>query len=357
MHDLKLNKWGWFLVKRQWHVILSLMLILAFVVSGCSGAQTGSQPAGEAAGQPAEAGKPEAAKSDYPNKPIQFIVPSSAGGGSDLTARALAAAVKPFLDEPLVVVNKGEAGGTIATADVARAKPDGYTILLGAIGPFTTQPHLNKVNYTTDDFRGIMGLTFEPLFIAVHADSPWKTLDDLLKEKDSGKTIKYGSSGAGSVPDLAQAAFFKKAGIKASSVPFKGANPAVTALIGGNVDTVTAHPGELLPHVEAGKLRLLGVYSPERFKLLPDVPTLKEKGQDIDISGWKFIVVPKDTPDEVADILTKAFTEAVNSQEYQEFLKNNTSTPLPISGNDVISRLKKEYELFGGIIKDTGMQK
>jgi len=240
----------------------------------------------------------------YPIKPIKFICPWAAGGSSDTTLRAFASIAKDYFGQPLVVVNRAGAGGTIATTEVKGAKPDGYTIMLDAVGVFTTQPKTREVSYSLDDFQTVIGLSYEPIVLAVHSNSGYKSLDDL---KSAKKNIKYGSSGTGSLPHLAQAAFFKKAGIEATNIPYKGGAPAITALLGRHVDTVAAHPGELLPYVRSGDLLMLGVFSPERYNLIPDVPTFKEQGYDLDFSVWKFILTPKGVDPEIVKILHDKF--------------------------------------------------
>lgn len=337
-------------MKKTFFMTIALIIALGTLLAACgTSPQTGSNPSngGKSAGQNGDL--------NYPKKPITFVVPWAAGGGSDIMSRALADIVSKDIGQPIIISNRDGANGTIATAEVAKSKADGYTIVLEASGVLTAQPTLRKVAYSIDDFKAIVGITYEPIILAVKADSPWKTLDDLLKEKDSGKILKYGHSGSGSFPHLAQAEFFKQAGIEASDVPFKGSNPATTALVGGHVDTIAGHPFDLIPQVEAGTIRMLGIFSPERFEELPDVPTMKEQGFDIDMSVWKMIMVPSDTPDEIVAFLEQKFTDAIRSEQFQSFLKSNNLAMQLLTGEEVMAKIKSEFETNKEIIERLGI--
>jgi tripartite-type tricarboxylate transporter receptor subunit TctC len=302
------------------------------------------------------AGEKQKTAVKYPTRNIEFIVASAAGGGSDLLARALAREMK--LSQPVVVINRTGAGGTIGTTEVKNAKPDGHTMLLGMVGPFETQPHLLDVQYTLDDFRYIAALTYEPLFLAVKSNAPWNSVQDLKNAftQGNGKTLKFGSSSLGSVPHLAQEVLYKKMNISADHVPFQGANPAVVALLGGHIQALSAHLGEINNYVTSGELKILGIYSPERSDLAPDVPAIKEQGYDIDISAVKFVAVSAAVPDEIVNILQKAVIDAKNSAAFKEFLKLNYSAPNDISEAELKAQLKRESEMYGAIIEEQNLK-
>ena len=292
----------------------------------------------------------------YPSRNIEFIVGSTAGSGSDLMARALAMEMK--LSQPIIVVNRAGAGGTVATTEVKNARADGHTILYGAVGPFVTQPHLLDIQYSLDDFRYIAPLAYEPLFLAVKADSPWKTPRDLNNAfaKGGGQTLKFGSSSPGSVPHLAQEVLFKQMNISADHVPFPGDNEAIIALLGGHIQALTAHVGGLIKHVEAGELRLLGIYSPNRFELTPNVPTLKEQGYDINLSAYRFIAVSKALPNDIVGIIEKAANEAKNTPSFIEFLKRIYALPYNISEAELTAQIKRDNQMYGVVIKELGLK-
>lgn len=317
-----------------------LFTVFLVILTGCNSESSG------------ESGGSGESTVDYPNKPIEIVVPWAAGGSSDQTARALAEAMNSNLDQNVSVVNREGAGGTVATTEVAQQQPDAHTILLDAVGVFTTQPHLNDVQYSIDDFKAVTGLTYEPIILAVNSDSEYETIEDL---SNTSSRIAYGHSGAGGLPDLAQGAFFDQAGIEAESVAYEGQNPAVSALLGGHVDTVAGHPGSLMQHVESGDLRILGIFSPERFDKLPDVPTFEEKGFPIDMSVWKFLLVSQGTPDEVVNELTGIVEEAMDSEQYKEFLETANLTPQQISGDEVMERLEQNHAEHGEVIDNMGL--
>ncbi|WP_099157014.1 Bug family tripartite tricarboxylate transporter substrate binding protein [Virgibacillus ndiopensis] len=331
-----MNRSKRFSMKKLMYVLV-LCLAFSLLLTGCSSKKTEGQ-------------------ADFPTQPLQITLPWAPGGSSDLTLRALAEIVGPEIGESVNITNREGAGGTIGIMEGANAASTGYEITFIASGAMVAQPHMREVQYENDDFKGIVGLTYEPVVLAVNADSDWDTLDDLIAEKNSNRIIKFAHSGAGGFPHVTQEAFFSEAGINAESVPFEGGGPAVTALLGGHVDTVAAHPAELIPHVESGDIRLLGVFSPERFELLEDVPTFKEKGFDLNMSVWKALVVPKDTPDDVVEKLRDIFTTAVNSTEYKEFLKKNSLAPIDIEPDEIVPRLNEEYESTGKVLENIGLK-
>lgn len=331
-------------------ILFILIISVALILSGCS---SGKQPSGNG-----EATVSETTESKFPEKPIEFIVPWSPGGSSDTMARALSEVAKDHLGQPLVVVNRDGAGGTIATTEFTKAKPDGYTVLMNAVGVFTTQPFMRDVKYSIDDFKGVIGLSYEPIFLAVNSDSPWESIEDLVEDfKKSDKAVKYAHSGNGALTHLAQAALYSQAGIKSESVPFDSNNTALTNLLGKHVDVAVGHNTEVLPHVQEGKIRLLGVFSSERDERpgFNNIPTFKEQGYDIDMSVWKFILVPKDTPQEIIDKLYEGFYNMIQDPRYVRFCETAKLAMNPIKGEEVIQRLKEEREFTYYVLKDLGL--
>jgi len=351
------------------HALLAVILVLTLALTACGsnsggGSQSGSssQPSQQPAQQPAQQTaqnqqepQKEEPKINFPEKSITMLVPAAAGGGTDITARTVAKIAESILGQSIVIVNEAGASGTVAATEVARAKPDGYTLFFTAAAPLVTQPHVAQTQYQLDDFRAVAGFSTEPVLMAVRSDAKWKSLEDLLQEKDSGKTIKHGQSGTGTFMHIAHTYFYKKAGIPAESVPFQGGNPAVTALLGGHVDTGAALPSELMPHVESGDLTLLAITTPERFSLIPDVPTFKEKGFDVTVDVGKYLMAPKDTPDEVIAVLEKAFLEAANSAEFGDFLKSTYQMPQILGADDAMAKLKHDSEMYKGILREIGL--
>lgn len=287
---------------------------------------------------------------DYPDKPITVIVPYNAGGGTDLTGRVLAKEAEKHFSQPIAVINRSGASGTVGTAEAASAKPDGYTLYFGASDAMVTTPHSLKVPYSIDDFRGIVGVSYAPSSIAVRTDSPWETLEDLLAEKDTGRVIDRGHSGAGGVHHTLLKTLFLETGIKFRDIPFQGGSKTITALRGGHVELIGGTPGAMVASIEAGEVRLLALSAPERIDLFADTPTFKEKGLDIVATVEWFLLAPKDTPDDVVAMLEDAFTKAANSDEFKEFVLSRKQESLVRNGEEIMTKLRGDSEFFGEII-------
>ena len=263
----------------------------------------------------AAAALPAWAQADYPNRPIELVVPYSAGGGTDVLARAYAEATRKYIAQPITVLNKPGASGAIGWQDVLAAKPDGYKLAVITV-ELTTIPHMGLAKFTHDDFVPIARLNADPAAITVKADAPWNTIEEFIAAaKKANGDMRLGQAGQGSIWHLAAAALEDKAGVKFNQVPFNGAAPAVLALLGGHIDVVSVSPAEVTAHVQAGKLKTLAVMSDQRVKGFENVPTLKERGIDLSIGTWRGLAAPKGTPPEVIaklkDLTAKAMTEPV----------------------------------------------
>jgi tripartite-type tricarboxylate transporter receptor subunit TctC len=259
-------------------------------------------------------------KSDFPKKQIELIVPFAAGGGTDAVARAFADVAKKHLPEPMGVVNKTGGGGAIGMADGANAKPDGYKATLVTV-ELAILPNLGLASFTSDDLKPVAQLNADPSAVTVRADSKWQTLEEFLEyAKANPEKVRVGNAGSGSIWHLAAASLGDKTGAKFSHIPYEGGAPAVTALLGGHVEAVTVSPAEVSAQVSAGKLRMLGVMADERLEAYKDVPTLKEKNIDLSMGTWRGIAVPKETPQEVVDVLKEATSKAVEEQSFKDVL-------------------------------------
>lgn len=297
-----------------------------------------------------------ASNSKFPEKEITLICPWSPGGSSDLISRAVGQTAGKLLAKPMVVVNKDGANGVVSTTEFAKAKPDGYTLSLGTNALFTNQPFVVKnLGYKQEDFEFLMGLTNEPILLVVNANSSYKTLDDLLaaaKEKNS--VIRYGNSGIGGVPQLALAYFFEQAGIKAQPVPFKGSAPVLTAILGEHVDAAAVHPGEAIPHIKAGKLRALAISSAQRFTALPDVPTMREKGFDIDMGVKKYIFVPKGLPNDVKETLIDTIQKVIADPEFKKAMADINVMLEPMSGQELTNYFETQKPIMKRLLEQVG---
>ncbi|MBI2770671.1 MAG: tripartite tricarboxylate transporter substrate binding protein [Burkholderiales bacterium] len=257
----------------------------------------------------------------YPTRPIEIVVPASAGGGTDTLARAFAEAMKKHLPQPMTVNNKPGASGAIGMADVLNSKADGYKVGM-VIVELTTVPHLGLAKFTYEDFQPIARLNFDPAAITVRTESPWNTVEEFLAAaKQKPGEMKMGNSGNGSIWHLAAAAVEDKTGVKFTHVPFQGAAPGVIALLGGHIDAVAVSPAEVSAHVAAGKLKMLATMSEQRLKGFDKVPTLRERNVDVAIGAWRGLAVAKGTPPDVVAVLRAATKKAADEPSFRESLE------------------------------------
>jgi tripartite-type tricarboxylate transporter receptor subunit TctC len=268
---------------------------------------------------------PFGATAEYPDRPITMIVPFPPGGVADITARPVAAAMGAYLKQPVVVENKAGAGGGVGMQLVARAKPDGYTVLL-ALSSISIIPEADKVlgrdpMYQLSQLVPIARFTADPTVLAVRADAPWKTAAEFVQAaKSAPGSIPYGSSGNYGTMHVPMEMLNASAGTKMLHVPFTGAGPAVVALLGGQVQALSTGPSSIMGHYKAGKVRVLATWGESRHPALPDVPTLKELGFDAQFSQWTGLFVPAGTPEPVIAKLREAARAAIEDPTFKAAL-------------------------------------
>ena len=244
---------------------------------------------------------PAFADEPWPAKPISMVVPFPPGGVADIVGRPVADAMGRTLNVPVIVENKPGAGGGIGMGYVAKAKPDGYTILM-ALSSISILPEADKVigrapMYQLNQFVPIARFTADPTVLAVRADSPWKSLAEFVADaRRRPGAISYGSSGNYGTMHVPMEMFASSAGIKLLHAPYTGAGPAVIALLGGSIDAVASGPSTVVQHVKAGKLRVLASWGDKRLASLPDVPTLSESGYPVVFFQWSALFAPAGTP-------------------------------------------------------------
>lgn len=266
---------------------------------------------------------PAAAQAQYPDRPIRIVVGFTPGGGNDIIARVFGQKLSESLGQPVIIENKPGAGAMLATEYVARSAPDGYTLLVGASGAMTISPAVyEKMNYDTmRDFKPVSELGSFPLILIVNAKSEFKSLADLVAYAKANPD-KANYSSASAAFQLATELFKQKTGAPMQMIPYKGANDSVTAVISGEVTATIADAGPVISQVNGGTARALAVAAPTRAESLPDVPTMKEAGADVEAVLWSGIFVPAATP---SDIVSKLEAEFIRIAR------------LP----DVVSRLKQ----------------
>jgi tripartite-type tricarboxylate transporter receptor subunit TctC len=266
-----------------------------------------------------------ASAADYPDHAIAMVVPFPPGGVADTVGRPIADALSRELGAPVVIENKPGAGGAIGMGQVAKARPDGYTILM-SLASLTVLPEADKVlgrapQYQIADLRPIARITADPTVLAVRADAPWKTYQDFIDDAKAhpGK-LNYGSSGNYGTMHMPMEMLALATGIKMTHVPYTGAGPAIVGLLGGQVDAIATGPASIVQHVSGGKVRVLAHWGDVKLVALPDVKSLKELGTDVQYAQWSGIFVPAGTPDAAVQRLRAAARAAAADPKVREIL-------------------------------------
>ncbi|MGY3606488.1 tripartite tricarboxylate transporter substrate binding protein [Bradyrhizobium sp. Leo121] len=256
-----------------------------------------------------------------PKKPIEIVVGFAPGGGSDQAARIIAAAAQESFPVPLVVTNKPGAAGVLAAQQVARSKPDGYTLLVAGGSETTSVPAHREVPYDPDkDFTSIIRLTNNPFFFIVAANSPFKTIEDVIAAaKAKPGEISQANTGLGGLTHSAGVLLERAAGVKLKHVPYQGGSPAIQALIAGQIDIALGATEEIEGQVQANTIRILASTGAERSSHYPDVPTLKEKGYDVVCTNMKGLVGPAGLPPDVVKYLHDRFHQAMDRDTWRKF--------------------------------------
>ncbi len=259
-------------------------------------------------------------------RPISMVVAFPPGGVADLTARPLAVALEKILRQKVLVENKPGAGGAVGNALVAKARPDGYTVLM-ALSSVTILPEADRVNgrapgYTLEQLVPVALVSADPTVLVVRSESPYKSVRDLIDaaKANPGK-INYASSGYYSALHTPMEMFSIATGAKLFHIPYQGGGPAVTAILGGQVDALASGPGPVLQHIKAGKLRALASWGEKRHPALPEVPTLKELGIDNEFYIWAGLLVPAGTPETLVRQLRDAVRQAVVDPQFQKVME------------------------------------
>jgi tripartite-type tricarboxylate transporter receptor subunit TctC len=277
----------------------------------------------------------QAAEAVFPSKTITLVVPTAAGGGNDAMARTIAQKLGPLLGQTIIIDNRAGANGSIASEFVARATPDGHTLMFGYIATHGMNPALQKLRYDpVADFAPVGLVGYSPTLMVASMKAPVKDVRDLVAQlKAKPDQYAYASAGNGTAPHFAAELFKLNAGVTMTGIPYKGSAPAVSDTIGGQTQFMFPSLFTALPHVKSGKLRAMAVAGPKRLSYLPDVPTLKEAGVDgVEVMQWYGVFAPAKTPKAIVDQLNKALNQVLKDKDTEKRIEDHgadveTSTP------------------------------
>lgn len=291
----------------------------------------------------------------WPERPITIVVPAAAGGTTDIAARVLAEKMGKDLGTSVVVENKGGGGGSIGTAQVVRARPDGYTLLMGNIGPVAINFSLYKqLSYKESDLRGITNVISVPNILVVHADSPVRSVRELV-ELARTRRLNVSTSGVGQSPHMSSEMFRQKAGIEVTLVPFPEAAPAVTALLGQQVDYMIDNLPSSMPHIRSGKFRALAITSATRSAQLPEVPTMTEAGVPMQVTAWFGLLAPAGTPDAVVERIQQSARRAMQTAEVRQRFADLGGVPGGETPAEYDAFIAQERKSWAQIVKAAGL--
>jgi tripartite-type tricarboxylate transporter receptor subunit TctC len=291
----------------------------------------------------------------YPTKPIQVIVPFTAGGSSDLTARTVEKYWTKYSPQPWLIVNKPGAGGVLGEEFVVRSKPDGYTIYVGqGSGHDFVMPHLQKMPFDPmKDIAPVARLSIHSIVICVSGKSPIRSMKDVIDYANKGNKVTAAVSTAAGSVDLVMRAISKRANIPITTVPFAGGADATTALAGGHLVIGGGHPSEVLPHIKAGRFRPIGVALDKRDETLPNVPTLKEQG--INVATWgsvKGVAVPLNTPPEIIEYIASTLKKVCEDKDFKKTMASIGQPVDYLNTKDWTAFMQRAYKDYGDLIKE-----
>jgi len=285
----------------------------------------------------------------FPERAVTLLVGQDAGGSTDLIARAMAEPASADLKQPITVLNKAGANGAVAAKELASAKPDGYTLMvingsLAYITPLAVGPAdaIDIKNYEV-----VTGVSLDDYILVASTKSGFKTVKDIV---DAKRSIKYATTGVGTGSQLSQALLFGQAGVNATAVPFNGGAPALTAVLGGQVDVAGVQLGEAQAQIKAGKVVPVVTFATQRPVYMPDTPTATEAGYNVPVQQSRAIVAPKGTPKEVIDRLRAAFQKAFAAQSYKDFNTQRMLTPNEVDGAALLQQWTGSLDSYRSLV-------
>jgi len=293
---------------------------------------------------------------DYPSKPVTLVVGYAAGGGVDFMARLLAEKLADRLKQPVVVENRPSVGAVVASTYVAKAKPDGYTLMMGAPGPIIFNHALNdKLPYGPRDFAPVSIMSNSPLVLLVNANNPARTVQELVAQSRANpEKANYGASSASF--QLTTELFNRRTGARFTHIPYKGANEAVQAVMSGDVTMTLADSGPAITGLQSGRVKALAVTTAERLKDLPNVPTLAELGIDLKASLWIGLLAPAGTPPEIVKRLHEEMVRIVDMPDVRSRIAAKASTPVTNTPDEFSRLIASEITLWRQVAQENNIR-
>lgn len=297
---------------------------------------------------------------DYPTKPVRIVVPFAPGGGTDLIARTVANSLSEKWQQPVVVENRGGAGGRIGAAAVAKGAPDGYSILFGSATVITVAPALHE-NLSYDPIKElspIIEIAYTPQVLSTYPSFPVKSVKELVQfAKAKSGAVLYSHAGIGSAGHMAMALFESVAQIQMNNIAYTGAGPALAALVGGHVNIIFNLPSTTLPQYQAGKINSIGVSSLKRTELMPKVPTIAESGYpSVDTSVWYGLFVPTGTPLVIMKRIHSDMMQILQTQKMQEVLTTTGFTVVGSTPDQFRAKVKSELDTWRRLVKENNIK-
>ncbi|MDN5343891.1 MAG: putative tricarboxylic transport rane protein [Clostridia bacterium] len=336
------------------NLLLALILLLTVAVTGCS---SGKQQ-GATSGQGEKKEQGSAAGEKFPTKPISFIIPYAAGGGSDVAARLIAQLSEKPLGQSIVPTNVEGGASATGLTQLATAKNDGYTIATCTSTIAALKPQ-GRMPYSSQDYEPVIGYQANTYAVGVPKNSPFKTIEEFIDyaKKNPGK-LNVGVSSIGSNIHLSAVALEMETGIKLNFVPDPGgAAKGILELAGGNLDAAIGGPNEFFSQIQAGNVRLLAVMSDKRNEAFPDVPTFKEKGINLEFMTIRFILAPKGTPEERIKILHDAFKKGMEDPKFKEYIKSSGSDEFYQDYKSAKEYMKKQDDYYYKLLEKANLLK
>jgi tripartite-type tricarboxylate transporter receptor subunit TctC len=295
----------------------------------------------------------------YPARTITMVVPFPPGGLADTVARPVAEAMGRELGQAVIIENKPGAGGGIGMGVAAKARPDGYTVLM-ALSSYSVIPEADVVlgrapMFALSDLRPLARYTADPTVLAVRTDAPWKTVKDFIEDaRKRPAAINYGSSGNYGTMHVPMEMLAQTSGVRLTHIPYTGAGPAVLALLSGQIDAVSTGPATVLQHVKAGKLKVLGHWGVGRLESLPDVPSLRDQGFNVEYAQWSGMFIAANTPEPIAQRLRAAARAAANDAKVRDVIHNAGSPVLYLDSPEFEKYVQDDAKRMVDVVRRIG---